>query len=159
MLTKPKPPLETAVSGICRILQLEDVTIYEFHQPEGSWSIRNTTAAFLSSAHPVPPETSDLLNAAMADDGQALHHNERSGEPPTVLAILRLQMGPRVLGALVANSLRLTSHLYTPEAFIILLQAFAQNLAALWRNCGVIIMSPGGWPAHPARFAFSGSRL
>jgi signal transduction histidine kinase/putative methionine-R-sulfoxide reductase with GAF domain len=137
LLTDESALLNAAVSGICQTLDLEDVTFYEVYEPDRHWRIRTTTAPYLEPGHDIPAEIRALL-AELPDEGWVTHrHEAKDGRIMTTYALV-LQTGSHLFGAMVANSVSQTGSLYTPEEFVLLLQAFSQNLATLWRNAALL---------------------
>jgi signal transduction histidine kinase/putative methionine-R-sulfoxide reductase with GAF domain len=133
LITDESALLDAAVSGICQTLDLEDVTFYEVHEPDQHWSIRTTTAAHLEPGHNIPAQVQTLLDQLQDEDWTIHRHETPDGRIITTYALV-LQAGQHLFGAMIANSVVQTSSLYTPDAFALLLQTFAQNLATLWRN-------------------------
>jgi signal transduction histidine kinase/putative methionine-R-sulfoxide reductase with GAF domain len=137
LLTDEVELLDTAVDGICQTLDLEDVTFYEIHEPDQHWNIRTTTAPYLEPGHNIPVEVQRLLER-LPNQEQLTHRYETEDGRIMTSYVLVLQTGSHLFGAMIANSVTQTGDLYTPDEFILLLQAFAQNLATLWRNAALL---------------------
>ncbi len=125
--------LDEAVSGICRSLDLANVTIFERHAPDNHWAIRTTTADFLQPGHDIPARMLAQLNEAMSAGGELLTLNE---ETQTLSVTLILNVGKKVIGGIIANS-NSSSPEYLQD-LPVWLRTFAQNLAALWRNISLL---------------------
>lgn len=131
-ISSEKALLDEAVSGICRALDLADVTFYELRLPQKRWTIRTTTASGIKPGGVIAPGVIKQLDSALAGDGELItHHAAAEGKERLSVAII-LRGGDKVMGAMGANSNELQSGQRTE--FPILLRTFAQNLAALWHN-------------------------
>lgn len=134
-ITNEDQLLNEAVSGICQAMELADVTLYELHLPENTWTIRTTTAANNQPDHLLAPAILDLLKTALQEDEMILTTETIEAGQEAFALLLLLRAGQKVLGAILARSNDLSGRqAYDQEEFSILLQTFAQNLGALWRN-------------------------
>ncbi|MCI0394865.1 MAG: GAF domain-containing protein [Chloroflexi bacterium] len=127
-ITEENLLLDEAVSGICRSLDLADVTIYQFR--DGQWSIRTTTAADLKPGQAIPANTLRLLET-VAQTGEDVVQQSDDGQ--NIRVVVPLLAGDQLFGAVAANG---ASHL---EDVPILIRAFTLNLAALWQNLSLFV--------------------
>ncbi len=124
--------LSEAVSGICRALDITNVTLFETLEPPDQWRVITTTAPYLDQGDSAPANIIDLLEAALNKDGEMVRaYQSEEGEDGISVGII-LRVGQRLLGAMVANNINLATETY--EEYLILIRTFAQNLAALWHN-------------------------
>jgi signal transduction histidine kinase len=130
--------LDEAVSGICQALELEHVTIYEYHLAPAEWRVRTTTASNPALVLPGAPDVQFALQQAEAsDDGEflQLHHKTRTLTTLSIAFILNLSADRR--GALIAYSNQVEAE--SKEELPILMRTFGQGLANLWRNLFLLV--------------------
>ncbi len=137
--------LDEAVSGICRAMQLHDVTIFELHKPEMHWAVRTTTSDSLQPGHAIPADINQLLEDVRLGDGEKIVKNAwGSGRGWTAdgragwTAVHLLRVGKKILGAIWFNS---GDDSYAADELGVLTRTFAQNLSALWRNLTLLLES------------------
>lgn len=131
--TEESALLGEAVSGICQALQLDYVTIYERATPTAVWRIRTTTADQPERVAPQNTDIQQALDRAWADaagEFSQQRHRTRHASDLTIALTLPLNAGRQ--GALLVYSSQLETQELTELP--ILLRAFAQGLANLWRN-------------------------
>jgi signal transduction histidine kinase/CheY-like chemotaxis protein len=119
--------LDTAVSGVCRTLDLADATILE-QETEG-WRIRTTTAADLTIGDLASEPLTQLLEAAQNSDGEIIQRPRASGGLTTVRLAHIAQAGPLTI-ALVLNG----QPGQTGEDIPTYIRTFAPNLVSVWQN-------------------------
>lgn len=125
--------LDEAVSGICQALQLDHVTIYERAAPTAVWRCRTTTTSQPEQVAPNLAEIAEALNLAWTDNtGEFIRQRHRTRHASDLSIALALPLNEEQQGALLAYSSQLETHELTELP--ILLRAFAQGLANLWRN-------------------------
>lgn len=126
-VTQESELLNLAVSGVCRNLDLTDVTIYEWLKPSNRWFMRTTTGTAKSN-QAIPTDIFEGLNEVITRETETTQHLTLADGRESERIISLLQTGNEVLGAMVANFQSKDS------SMPILLKAFALNLAALWGN-------------------------
>lgn len=126
-VTQESELLNLAVSGICRNLDLTDVTIYEWLKPSHRWFMRTTTGP-LKANQPIPNDILEGLSQAIAGHTELHQHPPLADGRESERIISLLQTGSEVLGAMVANFQN------KDASMPIFVKAFALNLAALWGN-------------------------
>lgn len=124
--------LSQATSGLCVGLRLADVTVYQWRRLYG-WACRMTTSDRIVPTEPIPAGTTTLLDQVLADPAGELIHDLTDRETTCMRVITRIQAGTEPLGAIVVHQ----DH-HDPN-LPILLQTFALNLSALWRNLQLLL--------------------
>lgn len=135
LLRQEQSLLDAAVSGLCRKLELTDVTIYSWQSERQMWQVRTTTADLLDGILPEYEEVAAALRIFEPD------YLRRAGEfhLPTTLdegapgyrTGVMLNMGHKLMGAIVARANQATSN---SDDLPLFLKTFATNLTTLWRN-------------------------
>ena len=127
-----KSLIDAAVSGICQALDLSSVTLYTISEMSQNWVIHTTTASQPQPGTEIEPDVLAQLQTVLAQEGEVVHFYQTETDEERLAVALPLRGGGRLLGALVANSHSVAD--VDRKAYIILLRAFSQNLAALWHN-------------------------
>lgn len=127
--------LDEAVGGICRILELVDVTIFEWR--DFQWGIRTTTSPELEPGVELPAELTESLARLdwsapiVGQDIQLL-----TADPEIKGRIVSpLVVGDTLLGAIMSH----TGPHHDLEAVSLSIQAFATNLAILWDKLSFLL--------------------
>ncbi len=121
--------LREALQGICKALEMRHATCYERRASQEHWFVRETTDTNLQRGHYAPDETAVLLEKSLVQSDMALQKTADS-----LLAASPLVAGDHTLGALVVEGETAQGEFFSTQGLPILLQTFAQNLAALWHN-------------------------
>jgi signal transduction histidine kinase len=124
--------LAKATDGICKALDLADVTLYDYLLFEDAWVARATTASEIKVNQLAPASVAHMLNTANVGTGEIVHHQPDKDRPELVTMAIILKLDVEYLAGLVINSTGL--HNYSFDEWSILIRTFAQNLTALWRN-------------------------
>ena len=127
--------LDASVSGLCRKLDLADVTIYQWHGTTETWELRSTTASSVSAVQPQQPEVAAALKSLYSSNSKAAMDVFQmttldNGLPGFRLGSL-LHIGRHVMGAIVARVSHTAAH---TDDIPLFLKTFAANLSTLWRN-------------------------
>ena len=136
--TEERELLDEAVSGICQALQLGHVTIYERVTPTAVWRIRTTTTDQPEQVQPHNPGVAEALQQAWTNEsGEFSHQRHKTRHASDLTIALALPLNEGRQGALLAYR----DQVEAPEAveLPILLRAFSQGLANLWRNLLLLI--------------------
>jgi signal transduction histidine kinase/DNA-binding response OmpR family regulator len=134
--------LDEAVGGICRILDLVDVTIVEWE--EARWWIRTTTAPTLQPGIELQAELAESvakLTRSVAQLTEPGSEAEQFVQPLTAdpeisgRIISPLLVGDSLLGAVISH----TGPQHDLQAIALPMQAFSTNLAVLWDKLSFLL--------------------
>ena len=132
-MTNESDLLNEAVSGLCRALNLVDVSIFVQPLPDAIWQIRATSAAQVEE---LVKEATESLTTAVTNQETAVFISSLPHKANRWLMTASLRTADRLFGGLVV---RVDLDEQTEqEELIILIRTFSQNLAALWRNIELI---------------------
>lgn len=115
--------LAAAAAGLREALYIPHVNLYRRETAGAAWRGPDGTAA--------PTTHSTLLEQAQAHNGEMIQYDP-DATPTGLTVALILQAGGHLLGGLVTDNDQLNES--ESEPYLLLLRAFAQNLAALWQN-------------------------
>lgn len=124
--------LSQAADGLGNSLGLQDVTIYQWRRFHG-WSCRVSTSDAVVPSSSVPAGLLTILNQALEDASGEVVRELFSAEQADMRIVTRIQAGPTPLGALIVHQEPYDQNLP------ILLQTFALNLSAIWRNLQLLL--------------------
>ncbi|MCB8966068.1 MAG: GAF domain-containing protein [Ardenticatenaceae bacterium] len=133
-ITDEQTLLTEAMTGICQVLDLQDITCFEQHLPEGHWAIRATTNPKWHPGHHIPVAIANLLEIVPDQEDGIVRYHQDNGHAGSITALFPLKIQEKLLGVLLANHIIKHTNPYTPEEFPALLQSFTQNLGGLWHN-------------------------
>lgn len=122
--------LAAAATGLSEALGIPLVSLYRY-EPEGEqWRWHGGTAV-PPNGRPTPHHLT-LLQQAQAGNGEMIQpYPDSQGQEGLIVALI-LQAGGHLLGGVVADNSQMNGQESGP--YLLLLHAFAQNLAALWQN-------------------------
>lgn len=124
--------LQEAVAGIVTILQLDFATLCLFDASEGAWVVKNSTEVAHYPGRSLEIKLTTALENARAnrDDEYREYYQASNGESTLLMAVALPNINDQT-GGLITQS-RSTRADLTDNP--ILLHAFAQELASLWRT-------------------------
>ncbi len=121
--------LDEAVSGICRILDLVDVTIFEWQEPQ--WWIRTTTSGTLNAGKDIPADLTEALTQ-LSETNSTEQFVETLTEQSEINGRITspLFVANSLFGAVISH----TAPKHNLEEIGLLVQTFSGNLAILWQK-------------------------
>ena len=127
--------LDAAVSGLCRKLELVDVTIYSWASEAQQWSLWTTTASHPLGVSPENQEVAAALQALLpGSSGWTGEYHQATilddGASGYRTASL-MPVGAKLMGVIMARASRAAANIDDLPLFI---KTFATNLSTLWRN-------------------------
>ncbi|MBX3056960.1 MAG: GAF domain-containing protein [Anaerolineae bacterium] len=123
--------LAAAAAGLSEALSIPLVTLYRYEPESTQWRWTGSSAVDPDTL-PTPAHHITLLQQAQAGSGEMIQPYQQPESADGLAAALILQVGGHLLGGIIADSPQMTNQ--ESEPFLLLLRAFAQNLAALWQN-------------------------
>ncbi|HUM68514.1 MAG TPA: hypothetical protein PLK31_06670, partial [Chloroflexota bacterium] len=123
--------LAAAAAGLSKALGIPLVSLYRYEPESEHWRWYSSTAV-TPDAPQTPVNHITLLQQAQAGGGEMIQPHPQTGSPDGLIVALILQAGGDLLGGIIADNNQMAGQ--ESEPYLLLLRAFAQNLAALWQN-------------------------
>lgn len=133
-ITEEQPLLDEALGGICAAMRLHDITCCQWHEAGQHWAVRMTTQSDTKPGHALTPEMAAALAEVVTHRKVIWQPTEFAAGEMGVTAVFPLQSGSQIIGALIAHAAAPPAGQEPPTDLMLVLQTFAQNLAALWHN-------------------------
>ena len=129
--------LDEAVSGICRALDLNYVSIYERPAHNAAWLLRTTTASNVGQVNPHEPQVSALLQEVQATGQELIKQHQVSQKTKELTVVIPFDIDAERLGGLIA--VRTNPDTAEERELPILLRTFGQGLTTMWRNLNLLV--------------------